>query len=258
MLTKYMFGGRDEGPFVKLISGSMAGATSVICTYPLDIMRARLAYKIHLHNSLQDVHEGGHSPRLSLRGILFGAHGSQMSSRDDGWKLTFRSIVNPTRRWHGENSTNFVSKIRLLYRGFTPSVLGIIPYAGVSFCTFETLKAFLVSTFNFSGDNKAGAGSDALSVPLKFICGFVAGICGQTAAYPLDVVRRRMQVDSIALHIPVYSSVWSALKDIYACQGARGLYIGISINYLKVAPATAISFVTYEFLKDKLHLAEAI
>ena len=31
-------------------------------------------------------------------------------------------------------------KPRSFYKGFTPTILGVIPYAGVSFCTFETLK----------------------------------------------------------------------------------------------------------------------
>ena len=29
-----------------------------------------------------------------------------------------------------------------LYRGYTPTALGVIPYAGTSFFTYETLKKF--------------------------------------------------------------------------------------------------------------------
>jgi len=29
---------------------------------------------------------------------------------------------------------------RAFYKGFVPTMLGVIPYAGVSFCTYETLK----------------------------------------------------------------------------------------------------------------------
>ncbi len=35
--------------------------------------------------------------------------------------------------WHAERPKAF-------YKGFTPTMLGVVPYAGVSFCTFETLK----------------------------------------------------------------------------------------------------------------------
>lgn len=30
--------------------------------------------------------------------------------------------------------------LKTLYRGFTPTMLGVVPYAGLSFFTYETLK----------------------------------------------------------------------------------------------------------------------
>lgn len=30
--------------------------------------------------------------------------------------------------------------LKTLYRGFTPTILGVVPYAGLSFYTYETLK----------------------------------------------------------------------------------------------------------------------
>lgn len=30
--------------------------------------------------------------------------------------------------------------MKTLYRGFTPTIIGVIPYAGLSFFTYETLK----------------------------------------------------------------------------------------------------------------------
>lgn len=35
-----------SGPVVDLLAGSAAGGTSVICTYPLDLARTRLAYQV--------------------------------------------------------------------------------------------------------------------------------------------------------------------------------------------------------------------
>jgi hypothetical protein len=34
------------GPIVDLVAGSLAGATAVLCTYPLDLARTRLAYQV--------------------------------------------------------------------------------------------------------------------------------------------------------------------------------------------------------------------
>ena len=37
--------------------------------------------------------------------------------------------------------------LKTLYRGISPTVLGVIPYAGTSFFTYETLKKRLSGTF---------------------------------------------------------------------------------------------------------------
>lgn len=35
-----------SGPFVDLLAGSAAGGTAVLCTYPLDLARTKLAYQV--------------------------------------------------------------------------------------------------------------------------------------------------------------------------------------------------------------------
>lgn len=210
----------------KLISGSLAGATSVSITYPLDLMRSRLAYQISSSSTVSFF-----PTKRNWIGRLFLGY-SPTPKFGNVWKKTLSSVI------YADSSHPKKIELIRLYRGFSASLCGIIPYAGVSFCTFETLKSFFGITR--TEDN----------IPLKFLCGLIAGICGQTAAYPLDVVRRRMQLDTIASHIPIYNSIRAAIADIVTTSGFRGLYIGISINYLKVAPATAISFVTFETLKE--------
>lgn len=34
------------GPVVDLLAGSVAGGTAVLCTYPLDLARTKLAYQV--------------------------------------------------------------------------------------------------------------------------------------------------------------------------------------------------------------------
>lgn len=40
------------GPVVDLIAGSAAGGTAVLCTYPLDLARTKLAYQVPTSHSL--------------------------------------------------------------------------------------------------------------------------------------------------------------------------------------------------------------
>ena len=35
-----------QGPVLDLVAGSIAGGTAVICTYPLDLVRTKLAYQV--------------------------------------------------------------------------------------------------------------------------------------------------------------------------------------------------------------------
>ena len=64
-----------------------------------------------------------------------------------------------------------------------------VPYVGLNFAVYESLKDWLIQTKPF------GLGEDSeLSVTTRLACGAAAGTVGQTVAYPLDVIRRRMQM----------------------------------------------------------------
>ena len=82
----------------------------------------------------------------------------------------------------------------------------------------------------------------------RVTAGAVAGLMAQTAIYPLDVVRRRSQTHRGAT--PLYSSPLHALRTIAAEEGiARGLYRGLTINWLKTAPNVAIYMSLYDIVK---------
>lgn len=69
----------------------------------------------------------------------------------------------------------------------------------------------------------------------------------------MDVVRRQMQSHGSAEgYGHNHNSTWHGLKTIYLKEGIHGWFKGLSINFIKAGPATAISFTTYEFMKQKL------
>lgn len=90
------------------------------------------------------------------------------------------------------------------YRGYVPTILGIIPYAGTSFFTYGTLKTFIRG--NLRNIFKyiillliflviEHHGYENMVVNLA--CGAVAGMMGQSSSYPLDIIRRKMQTSII-------------------------------------------------------------
>ncbi|VDM96131.1 unnamed protein product [Thelazia callipaeda] len=110
--------------------------------------------------------------------------------------------------------------IRSFYYGLTPSLLGIMAYAGGSFYTFGTLKLFHKEHTN-----------QPISPYDRLIYGAISGTVGQVISYPIDIVRRRMQTGRISSK----SRILHVLHEIYRKEGVfNGLYKGISMNWIKV------------------------
>ncbi|XP_046749197.1 mitochondrial coenzyme A transporter SLC25A42 [Diprion similis] len=131
--------------------------------------------------------------------------------------------------------------VAAFYRGFTPTMLGVIPYAGFSFFTYETLKQLLAVYI---------VESPGLSTMSALICGAVAGMVGQTSSYPLDIVRRRMQTS--AIKGGAYQSITTTIVKIYTEEGAFAFFKGLSMNWVKGPVAVGISFATYDMIRDGL------
>ncbi|KAI9173822.1 hypothetical protein LWI28_007120 [Acer negundo] len=149
---------------------------------------------------------------------------------------------------------------RALYRGWLPSVIGVVPYVGLNFAVYESLKDWLIKskTFGLVDEN------NELSVTTRLSCGAAAGTVGQTVAYPLDVIRRRMQMvgwkdaasvvtgDGKGKASLEYTGMVDAFRKTVRHEGFGALYKGLVPNSVKVVPSIAIAFVTYEMVKDIL------
>ncbi len=57
------------------------------------------------------------------------------------------------------------------------------------------------------------------------------------------------------MHIICCRGLWQTLTFVAKTYGIRnGLYRGLSVNYIKVSPMVAVSFSTYELMKQTLGL----
>nr|CCC93647.1 putative mitochondrial carrier protein [Trypanosoma congolense IL3000] len=183
---------------VRFLSGSFSGATATACTYPLDLMRARLA--THSVTS----------------GII------------PSYRCAYKSLVSE----HGWKA---------LYSGLVPTLIGIMPYAGCSFAVFETLKSYIVRWNGLPSDK-------AIPVRERIIAGGLAGLVAQSATYPLDIVRRRMQVTPGR-----YRGVLHALRVIYKEEGfAQGWYKGLVMNWIKGPVAVGTAFTVNDMVKRRI------
>lgn len=218
----------------RLMSGSLAGLCSVFITYPLDLVRVRLAYvtehkRVHLTSLVRDVYREPAS--ISL--------------------IQNKFVPNWFAHW-----CNF-------YRGYIPTVLGMIPYAGVSFFTHDLLHDLLRNPFfapfaviKLSEKEELEREQKHQRVQLRtwaeLVAGGLAGIASQTASYPFEIIRRRLQVSALSpntMYTHKFQSISEIATVIYKERGWRGFFVGLSIGYIKVTPMVACSFFVYERMK---------
>ncbi|KAM5383598.1 hypothetical protein ACJZ2D_001835 [Fusarium nematophilum] len=151
--------------------------------------------------------QGRHRIYQSLRGAVWDI------KRDEGW--------------------------RGFFRGIGPGLGQIVPFMGIFFATYESLRMSLEGLHMPWGSGDATAG-------------MLASILSKTAVFPLDLVRKRIQVQGPARsryvyeNIPEYSTARGAIRSILRTEGFRGLYKGLPISLIKAAPASAVTLWTYE------------
>lgn len=204
-----------ETPARRLLSGSLAGVTSVFFTYPLEVVRVRLAF---------ETKRDGRSSLSSIVRQIYGEHAGG-----------------------GSGLVNF-------YRGFCPTLLGMLPYAGMSFLTHDTVSDLMrhpavARHTTLPRSRKQPPGKPApLRSWAELTAGGVAGLISQTASYPLEVIRRRMQVGG-AVGDGHRLRLGETARVIFQERGVRGFFVGLTIGYIKVIPMAAVSFYTYERMK---------
>ncbi|EON63432.1 ADP,ATP carrier protein [Coniosporium apollinis CBS 100218] len=173
-----------------LASGGAAGATSLLFVYSLDYARTRLA------NDAKSAKKGG---ERQFNGLV------------DVYKKTLAS-----------------DGIAGLYRGFIPSVVGIIVYRGLYFGMYDSLKPVVL------------VGPLEGSFLASFLLGWTVTTGAGIASYPLDTIRRRMMMTSG--EAVKYKSSVDAARQIIAAEGVKSLFKGAGANILRgVAGAGVLS-----------------
>ena len=141
------------------------------------------------------------------------------------------------------------SGITGLYRGLGPTLIAMFPYVGVEFMVYETLKKRWEMYIGPIG-----------TVALLLL-GAAGGAAAQASAHPLDVIRRRMQMQS--MHADKkdddaeedsykYTNMFTGLYHVGKTEGVHVLFNGLGPACLEKIPSTAIGYFIYEFLKVSL------
>ncbi|XP_059635083.1 adenine nucleotide transporter BT1, chloroplastic/mitochondrial-like [Cornus florida] len=173
------------------IAGAVAGISSTLFTYPLELLKTRLTVQRGVYKNLLDA---------------------------------FLQIVQE------EGPAE-------LYRGLTPSLIGVVPYAATNYYAYDTLRKAYKKVLN----------QDEIGNIATLLIGSAAGAISSTATFPLEVARKHMQAG--ALNGRQYKNMLHALMSILETEGVPGLYRGLGPSCMKLVPAAGISFMCYEACK---------
>lgn len=110
-------------------------------------------------------------------------------------------------------------------------MVGIGPYMGFNFAIYDGLKRLTNEhSSHISLKDKQSALGQVLNVMKNGLCGALAGGTSKLLVYPLDTVKRRMQIQVLkntlvtAAATPTYSSAWNCLSNTLKSEGIQGLY----------------------------------
>lgn len=200
----------------------------MLFTYPLELIRVRLAFQTR---SLAAA-GAPNPPRPSLTQAVSdiyheGLRSAVPSSPPD------THVQSPTHP-HPPTKPHLFQRFPLLsfYRGFTVTLIGMIPYAGTSFLIWGYLRSLRLPP-------------RLPRTVADLAIGAISGSIAQTVSYPFEVVRRRMQVGGLT-RPDRWMRFGETVGSVWAKNGWRGFFVGLSIGYLKIVPMTAVSFAVWE------------
>ncbi|ETS82721.1 hypothetical protein PFICI_04597 [Pestalotiopsis fici W106-1] len=231
----------------RFFAGAQAGVTSVFFTYPLEVIRVRLAFETkHRSSSLAAICKKIYHEQPTNGAAAAAAARSATATSTSATATATASAVQAAVTPHS-GLINF-------YRGFSTTILGMVPYAGMSFLTHDTAGDLFrhPSIREYTTlPQPAGAPTDK-PAPLRawaeLTAGGISGAVSQTVSYPLEVIRRRMQVSG-AVGDGHRLRIGETAGLIFKERGFPGFFVGLTIGYMKVVPMVAVSFYTYERMK---------
>jgi len=248
--------GSPPGARERAAAAAAAGALRTLLLYPLDVARTRIA---------ADVGGGGRAGAAAAAAAA-PRSGGAAAAAPAAVPRSYTGIGQAlAATWRAEGRKG-------LYRGLAPSLAGSALYTAAALTAYDELRAALPA-------DRASRASFWYPL-LQVGAGAGAGVVAQTLAYPLDTVRRRMQVARAAgacwgqgagglaaLHPREAAARAAAVggggaggggpyRGAFDCalrmlrhEGPRSLVRGVGVNALKTAPGAAVQFLAYDAFK---------
>ena len=141
------------------------------------------------------------------------------------------------------NLTQLEGGFKNLYKGSLIQFCSILPMSIIMLPIYESVRPIFHGLSLYPDSTR-------LDIILEQIGASVtAGTIGMLIAYPVDTIKRWMQVHGSRGFTNVDKGIVNIVKGIRKVYGIRGFYKGAHIACLKVFPAAYIQFVIYEYIR---------
>uniref|UniRef100_A0A3Q3BX44 Solute carrier family 25 member 24, like n=1 Tax=Haplochromis burtoni TaxID=8153 RepID=A0A3Q3BX44_HAPBU len=227
-----------------VMSAGLADAVSRTMTAPIDRLKTQLQVSSTITR---------HCRQKEKENVSETSHKlcNNYSTEDDGWMFRFgcdsltlllfalqvlkvRLNLQQAGTYHGvavcARSIYRSESLSSFYRGFKPSILCMIPYAGVECAVHQSIMSWAKSDPAYNSDSKL------------FFFSFVAFASGQITSYPLAVIRTQQQAQAFRSDSRPASGVLPGLIGIYERYGIKGYYNGMGASFVRAIPCALMNY----------------
>jgi hypothetical protein len=213
------------------LSGAFACGTAVTICYPMDVVRTRLVVR--------------------------------------GGTQKYKNILSCIRILYKEEG------LASFYRGILPAMAQMTPNAAVYYSVYNSLKQYRLTQMKREeeekanirrknnrgrcekGNNAAGELNNKKTIEPQYMMlfGMAAGIASESFTFPLEVARRRIQMNTgrvVAKDIlgsKELKMMLEVTQKVLRENGFAGLYAGLAPSVLQVLPSAALGYYCYESFK---------
>ena len=92
---------------------------------------------------------------------------------------------------------------------------------------------------------------DSLSIVEALVAGSVSKTLAFVLTYPYQVIKSRLQIRPSVDGVPAYSGLRDVVSKTWQFEGFRGFFRGCLLGVVRSAPASAVTFATYELIVSR-------
>ena len=208
-------------------AGTVGGAVGILISHPVDTLRIRYQSAPGKPLNFLGLYKGVAPPLVGMmleKSIVFGVYSSVKQHTSSHFLagisagIACTTIVTPIEKikinlQNGIPFKNMNLSLRSLYNGYTPCLFREVPGFGLYFSSYNFMKQ------RFNQEDSSFK---------TMLCGGFSGVFAWIFIYPADVVKTRLQSDTLK-----YPNVIECIRHTRSTLGISVFYKGVSLALLR-------------------------